>query len=395
MQTAVRHLASLCSRNSGSKFFTLHSSLFTYSLFTYSLFTLLLVFTSCYREPLELYTNGDADVTLTFDWETRYHERPEGMTLMLAHDGDQISLYDPTHNIDTWRKGLVSGLYLLTVMNKTFAEYGTMKFYNRSSHNDLLARSNTYYISAENQWDHGRTYIEEPERIGVATDTFRITNTIDSLIFYDYRCHVEGDTVHMERHNIVEPMTTTLTVTVKVRGINYMREGGLQGYITGMADGFWLNRRWRNTDVGTLKLDNWHREDTQAESRRRGDGEQENNVGWMTTTVETFGLPHGKELLRQRTPESNYILLHFTLIDGRTKDFAYLVGQDIHYRGDDGTLEVFDQTDVTLELNLEIDTPYYDNDEVPILPYSQPEGSGQFDAEVAPWGDDVDVDIPL
>jgi hypothetical protein len=99
--------------------------------------------------------------------------------------------------------------------------------------------------------------------------------------------------------------------------------------------------------------------------------------------------------LKWRTPESNYIMLHFTLLDGRTADFAYQVGKEIRYVGDDGTLEYFYQTDVRLALDLEIDTPYYKNDEVPIMPYSQPEGSGQFDAEVQPWGDDVEVDVPM
>jgi hypothetical protein len=118
-------------------------------------------------------------------------------------------------------------------------------------------------------------------------------------------------------------------------------------------------------------------------------------VGWMKCVCETFGLSHGRELLRWRTPENNYIKLHFTLLDGRTKDFSYLVGRDIRYKGDEGDLEYFDQTDVTLELNLNIEAPAFDDDEVPILPYAQPEGSGQFDAQVAPWGDDIDVTIPM
>ena len=117
----------------------------------------------------------------------------------------------------------------------------------------------------------------------------------------------------------------------------------------------------------------------EKERGRRADGDKEENVGWMVCNVETFGLPHGRELLKDRTPESNYIMLHFTLLDGRTVDFAYQVGKDIRYEGDDGTLQYFYQADVALQLDLEIDYPYYDDGDVPILPYSQPEGSGQFD----------------
>lgn len=354
---------------------------------------LCLLLGACSRYELELYFDGRANLDLTFDWLSRYGEQPEGMTVMMAHDGDTIKNYDVTHSVTARHYDLHGGQYYITTMNRTFGEYSTMRFFQRNSHNDIYAQANTYYIANEQAWDHGRTYMDEPERIGVATDTINVPATTDEYTFYNYRDHAAADTVNLKRHEVVLPMTTKLFIRVKVRGISYMRQGGLEGYITGMADGFYLNQRWRRREVGTLKLANWARD--YDEEARRAATETESNVGWLCTTVETFGLPHGRELLRWRTPESNYILLHFTLLDGRTKDFAYLVGKDIRYRGDDGVTEYFAQTDVTLELNLEIDTPTYDNDDVPILPYSQPEGSGQFDAEVAPWGDDEDVDVPF
>jgi hypothetical protein len=359
-----------------------------------SLLALLFVTASCYREPLELYHDGKADVQITYDWLTKYGNRPDGMTLMLAHNGDLIGTYDVTHNIDLTSMRANSGTYLLTVMNNTFGEYSTMSFYNRNSHNDIHVKAKTYYVQSENIWDNGRTYLEEPEKIGVGVDTFTVSNVIDSLIFYDYRETSTPDTIHVRRHVVIDPMTTTLKVRVKVRGFSYMR--AMEGYITGMADGFYLNQRWRTREVGTIKLENWER-DTEYESevRRRADDEPEQNVGWMVCNVETFGLPHGRELLRDRVPESNYIMLHFTLLDGRTVDFAYQVGKNIRYVGDDGTLEAFYQADVALELDLVIDAPFYDDGEVPLMPYAQPEGTGQFDADVEDWGDDEDVDVPM
>ena len=353
---------------------------------------LLLSVTSCQREPLELYYDGRADMKLTYDWMSKYGERPEGMTLMLAHNSDTISYYDVTHNIDQTSIRLKSGQYLLTAMNKTFGEYSTMSFYRRDSHNDIYAKSKTYYVTSENFWDNGRTYLEEPEKIGVATDTFTVSTVIDSLVFYDYREKATPDTIHLVRHEVVQPMTTTLRVRVKVKGISYLR--GMEGYITGMADGFSLNQRWRSRDVGTIKLDKWER-DYNAEVRRRNEGEElGDNVGYMTCTVETFGLPHGRELLKDRTPESNYINIHITRLDGKTDDKPFHVGKDIHYEGDDGTMNYFYQADVSLKLDLELGTD--DNDDKTIIvPYAQPEGSGQFDAEVAPWGDDVEVEIPM
>lgn len=357
------------------------------------LMLLFVMVASCYREPLELYYDGKADAMITYDWMSKYGYRPDGMTLMLAKDSDQISSYDVTHNIDLTSMRANSGKYLLTVMNKTFGEYSTVSFYNRNSHNDIHVKSKTYYVQSEQIWDNGRTYLEQPEKMGVGIDTFKVSNVIDSLIFYDYRDEATPDTIHLKRHVVIEPMTTTLKVRVKVRGISYMRS--MEGYVTGMADGFYLNQRWRTKEVGTIKLENWTRDTEYEKARRRADEDPEENVGWMLCNVETFGLPHGRELLKDRVPESNYIMLHFTLLDGRTVDFAYQVGKNIRYEGDDGTLELFYQADVALQLDLEIDAPYYDNDDVPILPYAQPEGTGQFDADVQPWGDDENVDIPM
>ena len=354
---------------------------------------LLLLLTSCQREPLELYHDGRAEVDLTYDWISRFGEQPEGMTLMLARNGDSISYYDVTHRVDETTMRLQAGEYRLTVMNKTFGEYGTMRFYNRNSHDGLYAQSNTYYVQSDAFWDNGRTYLQEPEKIGVAIDTFMVPRTVDQLTFYDYRDNSLVDTIRLKRHETVYPMTTTLRVRVMVRGISYMRS--MEGYITGMADGFLLNTRWRRREVGTIKLDNWER-DYSEEARRKEEGtDLGNNVGFMVCNVETFGLPHGRELLKWRTPESNYINLHFTLIDGRTKDFPYQVGTCIRYEGDDGTLNAFYQADVSLRLDLEIDTKNFGDNGVPIMPYAQPEGSGQFDAQVADWGDDVEVEVPM
>ncbi len=363
-----------------------------YSFFSVaSLVLVVLACISCQRDPLELYYNGQADVHITYDWESKFGQKPDGMTLMLAHDGDSITYTDATNDVDESKLRLNSGEYKLMVINNTFGEYGKVNFYNRRSYENMMVKLKTYYVESENLWDNGRTYLEEPEKIGIGVDTFYIANAVDSIIFYDYRDQANPDTIHLRRHVVIQPMSTTLNVRVKVRGVSYMK--AMEGYITGMADGFYLNQGWRTSDAGTLKLKGWAPE--KRSSTRADEDDDEENVGWMTCNVETFGLPHGRELLKDRVPESNYIMLHFTLLDDTSIDFAYRVGKQIRYVGDDGTMTSFLQTDVALELDLEIDTPYYENDEVPILPYTQPSGTGGFDAEVQPWGDDVNVDVPM
>lgn len=348
---------------------------------------------SCNRYDLELYHDGTADVLLTYDWMTDFKKRPDGMTVMLARNGDSIGLYNSSNDIDRLSLDLHGGDYYVTTINGTFGEFSTMRFFRRNSHNDIYAVANTYNITGENDWDNGRQYMVEPEKIGVAIDTFHVSETTDELTFYKYDKKYVADTLHLVRPQTVMPMTTTLDITVKVRGISYMRS--LDGYITGMADGFYLNQLWRRKESGALKLNRWSRDWNHASGARKLTDEAETNVGWMKTSVETFGLPHGRELLQWRTPGSNYIVLHFTLIDGRVVEYAYNVGLDIRYKGDDGTLDYFAPGDVALELDLEIDTPNYKEEEVPNLPYAQPSGTGAFDAEVADWGDEQNVDVPM
>jgi len=353
----------------------------------------MLLLPSCNRYELELYSDGKADVHLTNDWMTRFGEHPEGMTLILAKDGDAFTYFDATNNVDEQQMQLEAGEYKMTIMNRTFAEYGTMQFYQRNSHDALYAVAKTWTQNAEKAWDEGRIYMEEPERIGVTVDTFIVPHTIDDLVFRNWQNEASDLDVHLELPEVIYPMTTTLHIRCKIVNIQYMR--AVEGYIAGLADGFLLNQWWRRTQTGTIKLEHWQTGNRQWETNaatRAGETTADSVfTGWISTSVETFGLPHGRELLQWRTPESNLIVLHFTLIDGSTIDFTYPVGKLIHYEGDDGETELFTKTDVTLELDLELVAPFIDHE--PTLPYAQPEGTGQFDAEVQPWDDEDNIDI--
>ena len=356
------------------------------------------ILSSCERYELELYNDGKADVHFDYDWMTQYGEYPEGMTLIMAKDGDAFTYYDATNSVQELTTRLEAGEYKLTVMNRTFAEFGTMQFYQRGSHDALYAQSNTWTQNEEQAWDEGRIYMEEPERIGVAVDTIVVPKTIDDLVFRPWDQEAQDQTVHINRQLVIKPMTTTLHIRCKVVNVQYMR--AVEGYIAGMADGFLLNQGWRRAQTGTIKLEHWILRDRQwevsdstaaAPAATRATAADSIFTGWITTSVETFGLPRGRELLRWRTPESNLIVLHFTLIDGSSIDFTYPVGKIIHYVGDDGETEIFTQASVSLELNLELVAPVITQE--PTLPYAQPEGTGQFDAEVQPWDDEEDIDV--
>jgi len=391
MQTAVRHLATLrVLRNliiavANISLFTLHSSLLS----------------SCDREPLELYKKGDSKVDIFYDWSYYKGPTPNGIYVMYAKNGDKFTYRYPTHDMSGKEdENVDNGSYKQLVMTNTFAEYeGNMRFYDTDDFEKIRVQSEYYNITNQDAWDKGMRYMEEPMSLGVAIDSFEVKTGTDGLIFYEYDKDSGVDSLNQQRQDTIRPMTTTLTIRVKVRGINYMKppeQGGVDGYITGLANGCSLTKFWRSTEVGNIKLNNWRIDGYESRSgntTRAGDMQ----VGWIATDIQTFGLPHGRELLIQRSEKSNYIKLHFTSLDGtKTTDFSYDVGKMLRYDGDDGTQEAsFTQADVSLQLELEIDAPLIDEEKLPTLPYSQPEGSGQFDAQVEDWGDDQNVDVPM
>ena len=369
-----------------------------------SLLLLFVVIFSCDREPIELYKAGDSKVVIGYDWTYYNGPLPNGIFVMYAHNGDSITQSYATHDLSgETNEQMPNGAYKQLVMTNTFQEYlGNMRFFDINDFEKIRAVSNTYNITDMNAWDTGRQYMKEPMYIGVAVDSFDVKMDNDGLVFYEYDKDGDVDTLHQERQDTIRSMVTTLTIRVKVRGINYINSpelGGVDGYITNLANGFFLSQQWRTSEVGDIKLDHWRFDgyETPANSRRaEKESEIESKVGWIATDIQTFGLPHGQELLCQRTEKSNYMKLHFTRINGETIDFDYNVGKMVHYEGDYGTLNLsFELTDVALQLDLEIDANTVGEDDVPTIPYTQPSGTGAFDAEVEPWGNEENVDVPM
>lgn len=372
-----------------------------------SLMLLFIVVASCYREPLELYKQGDSKVTIGYKWDDwlKYNStRPEGIYVMYFKDGNTLTSGNLTHDLEgETHEQMPNGTYKQMVMTNNFTYYTereNMSFHNTDDFEKMMAISKTHDITDMNAWDAGRRYLKEPLPIGVAIDSFEVKMDNDGLIFYEYDKDGGVDTLNQERQDTIWPMTTTLTIRVKVRGINYLQApsmGGVDGYISGLADGFYFSQKWRRSNVGDIKLNHWRFDGYETnDASRRAEGDTEYKVGWIATDIQTFGLPHGRELLHQRTPQSNFLKLHFTRINDEPIEFDYDVGKMIHYDGDDGSLNVtFDKTNVSLQLDLEIDAETVGEDGVPIIPYTQPSGTGAFDAEVEPWGDDENVDVPM
>ena len=373
-----------------------------------TLFTALIVLlalTSCKREPLELYYTGKAQVDIDVDWTTRFTDNPKditGMTVIIAKlESDSIIYTDITNDIFHYEDlELEPGNYKMLIFNEYFNGFGSMAFGDRKSFDKLFAAAQQQPRTTD-FWDVNVSYMKEPEAIGCAVDTFTVLPEMadGEPRFVYYKDYIPTEFEGVQLKEIIDPMTTEMFIRVRVLGIKYMQS--VIGSISGMANGFLLTQAWRRSEPGVHLLENWKISDVTYEN-----GDTLKSVGYVSTTIRTFGLPHGRELDSQRDSTSNLLSLCFTLIDGTQHVFRYPVGKMIKYRTTEAQsrrageknnddMSYFAKTDVTLELDLIVDAPFYEEEEVPNLPYAQPKGTGAFDAEVEEWGDDEVVDVPM
>lgn len=387
------------------------------------LLALLFLLVSCQpwyqREPLEVYYDGVAQLRLDIDWLNHMEEKPSGMTLLLAKDGDEFTTTRVSNNVDQVTMRLPAGSYKCMVVSYAFDEYASMTFQEQQSYSSVVARATDLTSRMNEAWDRGVVYMQTPELIGIATDTFSISQQdIEAQRhFVDYREREQPDTLAIVRRETVYDMTCLLNIYVRVSGLKFMRS--VIGSITGMADGFYLSRTIRTAEHGPLLLNDWFRrlgtlqevmEDfrrtrapglptTRADTIAIDDANDDGEVHeWICMRVPTFGLPHTD---KERTPRSNILTLCFTMRDGSTRTYSYLVGNYIHYRDDrlDNGERITEgglSHSVQLDLDLVIDAPL----DYPDLPYVDDPGNNSgtasaFDVIVDPWEEADTIDVGL
>lgn len=372
---------------------------------------------SCQRDPLEKYYSGKGEITIVPDWDTLFvrdaadRSNLTGMTVVFSKSDTSavISPYpDITNTVNKYETELAPGKYNFMVFNLSPTEFGSMNFYQMKDFKESFVVGLPLQRTTE-FWDVNANYIKTPEYIGCAVDSLEVLPGMydGEVRFVDYKTDVTDLRDIVTKRAVIKPMTAEMVIRVKVLGYKYMKS--VIGNISGMANGFMLSQAWRRSQTCYQLLDNWTAKAAPEES------DSLHSVGYISTRISTFGLPHGRELLSQRDSTSNLLTLCFTLVNGKQHSFTYSVGKDIKYK--DAELDIssgdqpldpketdgsstdgsksFNQTDVALELELLIETPFFTDDYVPNLPYAQPTGTGTFDAEVEDWGEDVDVKVPI
>ena len=362
---------------------------------------LLFVASSCDRRPLEVMEPTKAQVLLNVDWITSFGYKPNGMTVMIWGDGWEKPYTTSTNNVDQVQLDLDPGHYRMIVFNKSFDEFGSLKFTDTDSFENIAVRGADITQYKNGKWDEDVTYMADPEEIGCAVDEFDITDEmlLHQVTFYPYEKWIDlrfSNTRWMVNANgdfytsvEVKPQITKFNIWVNIEGREYLRS--LTGSISGMADGFYMSQVWRTTDERQMLLepDKWV---VTTESHPKG-------PGLMYYSINVFGLPHGKEFVEDRTPDSNILTLQATLIDGSTRTFTFDVGNSIEYRAVESVIDANITTEIDADLLLELLMDLNLDLDIDIeLPEVEPESSqtsSGFDAHVEPWDEGETVDIGL
>lgn len=324
-------------------------------------------------------------IRLEVDWLSHFGEKPTGMTvLMNGIGGNNFSTV--TNSVDGIDLTLNADSYPTLVYNLSEDEFGSLDFHNADSYDSIHVTLTPITMRSNEAWDKEVRYLREPEKFGVALDTINIT---DEMV-KEYSAHIRqrlsdgytgdrADTVMYVFHETVYPVVSTLNVYVKVKGITNAKS--VEGNITNMADGFYPTQLHATTGKCTHLLDNWKMHLDKENSKD----------GYITTTIQTFGLPHGTEDVTNRDSTLNYLTLYFKLADGKTtKEFVYPVGNLFKYTGTN-TQKI--SAMVSLELDLTLDAKAGSYPELPDVK-SDDTGTG-FDATVDDWDDGGTSDISL
>ena len=370
-----------------------------------------LLLAGCRRE-LEVMEPQKTQLRLDIDWMGHFGSKPNGMTVMIWGDGWAKPFVSSSNNVESMPLELDPGHYRLIVFNKSFDEFGSLKFTDTASFEDIAVRGTdiTQYVNGE--WDKGITYMPDPEDIGVAVDEFTITENmlLDQVTFYPYKDWIKrryAGTRWMQEEGGVYSTTvevrhqlSRLNVWVHVKGIENM--SSMVGNISGMADGIMLSQVWRTTDDRYMLLD---REKWTVTSDADNHGK-----GLLSYSVPVFGLPHGKELVAQRQDDSNVLTLNASLIDGTSRTYVFNVAKAITYHSLEGKAAGLVENDVEaaveadietsllldllldlqLDLEIELELPHVEPKDD-----DKPSTSSGFDAHVDPWDDGGTVDIGL
>jgi len=324
------------------------------------LFAVMVIPSSCKRDPLYYMGQNLVRVVVNMDW-SYLGELPDGASIYFYPENKGQTYSFITNDVRSTTVMVPSGYYTVMVFNRTTEEYGTMHFRDMNSMSDACALLNFKYSTWTGISDTVGHTVYEPEAIvsGVVNHVYihDITEAVvDEKSPWGYRCDTVG----------VVPQQFVLTgaVSIRVNGIHNAKS--VRAYLTGMGGGIYMVPRTTCDSLCTHILESWNMTRDQSDYTK----------GYFTSYFRCFGLP---DMYRQEQDKKNNRLhVEVMLVDEST-----LIKKD----WDVGTLI----KEYVSELRLTLDVSDLN------LPDVKPKGGTEsgFDITIGEWDDPVDIDVPL
>lgn len=377
---------------------------------------------SCERRDLYVYGSEFRSVTLSVDWRQYVSKDPDGMTTWFWPVADSDHYRFTTASVRRYDLYLSGGTYQGAVIDYSPEEYSRQEFVGTEhyatacvvaapeAHQPLadaaaapaVARAAAATTGQVELWGDAAYGRELPSRqpTGLWTVSCQPEEmALDTLCNMAVSQGEYGDYIpYEERDDYQQTLTVRefratprslvwrMYVRIAVQGINnlWLTEGSLAG----LADGHYLGRDV-NTDTPCLvNVDGWNVVRTDHEGN-----------GYIETYVSTFGLRPSS--IHGLTPVGDGRGEHVEAASGELRLNLRLTLRDratvLCYHFDVGNHVLEFDEDQMLRLRLDTDDFGADGDlgDPIVLPYVEPYDGAGFGADVTPWDDGAEVDVPV
>ena len=378
-------------------------------------FTLSLCTVSC-RRPLFVAGDDFYSAVLHTDWRSYTNYDPDGMTVWFYPKDDNSRAFRYTSaNVRLLEFYLPSGNYDGVVVDYSPEEYSRQAFVGMDYASTAAVKATPYPYQPDSlKGLYGPDcFHKEFPRVNEKTGLYEVSNqpermaldTLDRMYVdsgeYGYYIPYEERNTYQEnlviQHYYAYPVTPIWKFRIRlyVTGIDYLYD--LEGSVAGLADGRFLALNKPSEDPCLLSVTGW-------ESQRI-----DKDRGYVAVTIDTFGPLGGLRPVESRVngnhetyprtqmkesaviadwtgtrpmePSDVRLNLRFLLRDRKTVVYC-------HYDIGDRIVS-FDEE---LVLRLDLLEDFGDH---PDLPFVEPYNGTGFDADVRPWEDGGEADVPL
>ncbi len=341
------------------------------------------LYSACERRPLTYDYYPYADLIIKVDWSESFSldNKPTGVSVWFyPKDGSKV-IKTYSADVDNHKVALRAGEYDFVVFNMTPYELSsTIGFRGDEDLATLEVYSREALSSREPTQTRG-TLVEQPADFAVTV--YRGLIVTQQMVDETTKARDTKSKTGTSNITTVVEVTPQLAnkrhaIKVRIKGFQNLADNGAYGELSGLAEGFLIDKGVPNSINARQKLVGW--------TQKREEGEY--SLGEITIEYTTWGLYNNTTFdVNDYDYWKGLLELILMLVDNKTKkEFSINLDKD--------NLKIY-QNDTNAEVNIEILIEIgFEDDESILLPDVEPSegGASGFDPNVNPWDEE---DVPI